>query len=184
MHLLKELMDSNTDTQESFSITAQPIPELKWIKSTSLGLGHSLLCTIWKFFLALEKLFGRTKYNFIRILISFRLSLPSLSPLTIYLWRLVTNQKNTLFELQDFISFAQSNTQDINQDAAHTIQLHWFITQKTSKRLFIWRQWYTVERIYIPKGRYTSRDGISFDSLQNTPAILVIPTTGYNSTIW
>lgn len=78
MQLLKEIMDSNTDAQEIFNITAQPVPEFKLIKSTSLDLTHSLSGTVEKYLPALEKLFGRMKYNIIRI--SFGLCLPSLSP--------------------------------------------------------------------------------------------------------
>lgn len=111
MGLWKEIMDSNTDTQEIFSITAQPVPEFKLIKSTSLDLTHSLSGTVEKYCLALEKLFGRTKYNIIRI--SFGLSLPSFSPLLFISKDLSQIQKSMLFKLQFFITVSQSNTESI-----------------------------------------------------------------------
>lgn len=58
MQLLKEIMDSNTDAQEIFNITAQPVPEFKLIKSTSLDLTHSLSGTVEKYLPALENCLG------------------------------------------------------------------------------------------------------------------------------
>lgn len=50
--------------------------------------------------------------------------------------------------------------------------------------LFIWGQWHTAERIYVQKGKYLSmfKTEFPFDSLQNTPALLVT-TTEYNAKV-
>lgn len=97
---------------------------------------------------------------------------------------LITDQKTTLFKLQYFISVSQSNRQDINQTTAHTINCIHFQKQVMLEWLIIWGQQYTVERIYIQKGKYISKvKRVNF--LLTLCKILqqywLVTTTGYNA---
>lgn len=131
IHLLKEFMDSNTGTQEIFSITRQTVLDLKLTKPTSLDLAHSTLLRnssqpqrrcLGEQSIILSELEHTSAYPFPHSVLFLFFILKTSH----------RSKTSTKFKSQCFISVSQSNQQGINAKCCASKQLNEFIRQKIS----------------------------------------------------